>query len=368
MRLPEKGSRAHTRLARGTIALVASLGLLLFAVVWYWDKEEAPPAGQPSAERLEETASRNRPDKDARVADTLPPSLDKGAVVTDLIGDLGLPEGDELIAARIEREQVAPLRSESLTDILDNLSNVDMYYWPGGWYASEYITSRSPLVASVGIHDVSTVLSNRRWLKIQQDLRSVNPEKAAAVLSEKLESALGIYRTVFEEYLAEGRGKKRFQISSNPDGSPTLRGAKLGLLSLVLLAADLESRGASPAVLMVAEEAHKQRERICSSDLSEFEKYVDLDGASLYSRQMLGTGLVATAGQERRAAFELPDRPLKWRTVDLPHYDAEWTPFDIPVRSSGLEPDFSKGRITIRFLADLSDSDFDRILQVARSQ
>ena len=49
----------------------------------------------------------------------------------------------------------------------------------------------------------------------------------------------------------------------------------------------------------------------------------------------------------------------------MPTYDAHATPFDLHGRMWIVPMDFSKGRLTVRYLGDTNDQGFDTILKAA---
>lgn len=281
------------------------------------------------------------------------------------------PDIDE----RIEDTQISVLRKESLERALDNLSEAYMFFWPGVvGRSTDYLTYKLPLPAAVGVFDVETVMSNRRFLKVFDELSHLPKPKAAALINREIERTLPVYRKLVDADLELKKESIRAGAEPRPGGgfvvepqgkNPTWTGMRFKLLALVLLAGNLELEDCHATVLKVGKTASADYAKFCRKDLYNFfSGYCLITAESLYNRQILGTGLLGTSGELVAA------RPagVGLNTQDLTHFDAKATRYDLHGRI-GAEPiDFSKGRITVRWITEIDDEIFERILAGAERE
>lgn len=279
------------------------------------------------------------------------------------------------------------LRSESLTESIELLNQIEMYVWPGPRRGICH-DSRMSLALDVGAFDIESILSNRRFLKVYEELLRIPRAEAAALVNAQIGEALATYQHMFEEYWQEMATSvqqrthvledgtvmirtNRFRISDNVDGTPTFLGMRYQLFSLVMLAGNLRIEGTRSAVLNVLSDAVAQRNRFCAPQTGgEADRYSALAGASLYSRQILATGILLSPDAEADSSLRsLIEDEGRWEVHKMPHYDAEAAPYDLLTRMGGLMPvDHSKGTLNIRIHKPLDDEEFDRICQAAGLQ
>lgn len=97
-------------------------------------------------------------------------------------------------------ERAELLRHETLDESLQSLSDADWFcftHQPNGYSADV------PLSAEAGMEDTLIVLSNRRVLKLHDDLGTLDEPRAAEVLSKTIRYQLGVYRDLFSHEVYE---------------------------------------------------------------------------------------------------------------------------------------------------------------------
>jgi hypothetical protein len=253
------------------------------------------------------------------------------------------------------------------------LSQVDLYYYPGVMFDSGFVIE-TPLSESVGQWDVDSIMSNRRFMKVLQELRAVERGEAGKLVDAELRKGLESYFTLMKGFMSgyaselapdykpkANEGGPGFQVSDNPDGTPTLMGARFKVLALVLLAGNLELMQCNALVRTVVDESLKQRN-------DAYTKHHKSNGLSvlrmvgLYNRQVLATGIVGTCGRPGRAKDAVGQCKLSWRQQDLPAYTAYATPYDRLTHDGPIPPDYSGGKFPVRYLGPMPDAQFDRLL------
>ncbi len=271
--------------------------------------------------------------------------------------------------------QIKALEAESLEDSLRNLAEIEMYVWPGK--ALDAFGLQLPLADSAGEWDVDLVMSNRRFVKVLQEISSLPQAEQAALLRQYMRTSLASYQTLLEEYVRETTEKvlapgvvlvagPSFRMSNNSDGSATLQGARYRLLALLLVAGNARLKEVAPAVLAIAQEARKQRLKFY--DTKQFNRqaaYIMLKHASLYNRQIVGMALLATCVDPADTDGFLSGLDVEWKTKKLTYYDAAATPYDHHASTGSVPVDYSKGELLVRYLGPLGDGKFDRILERA---
>jgi hypothetical protein len=267
---------------------------------------------------------------------------------------------------------VEMLQSESPQESLSLLSDLELFYWPG---AREIGMSHDSPTLSKGIGwwDVDTILSNRRFLKVYRELMALPDVEATDLINAEIKNLLPVYSSMFEETWKKVsamrannpiEGKTSYgvgpslMIINNPDHSPTLVGARLKILGLMIVAGNKKLPGTSAAIKAVVSEATRQRERFYKEETggAPADRLVTLQNCGLYNRQILATALLAmeNTGQSKQGD--------SWESHELTYYDAATTPYDFEVRNLGITPvDFSKGKQIISVHAPLDDVEFDAI-------
>ena len=283
------------------------------------------------------------------------------------------------IPGRVER-QVAELKLESLEQSLANLGDWELWFRPGGYFIEE--SGRGvmlPLRDEDGSGTVDILLSNRRLLKVYEELGAVPTAQAAELINRHFPLWSQQYSEKYAEYVEKGRrvspasvgtgGPGTFYIGGwggkrDDDGLPLLECMRWRLLGLVLVAGNLRLQGTAPRVQQIAEQARAQRDDLYqATELSEGFRALTLTKKSLYNRQVLGYALVQTSPVPEQALAALAATGTEITVKTSPVYDALRTPYDIILMSGPV--DYSKGALALEHLAALSDVDFENIFAAA---
>ena len=304
------------------------------------------------------------------------PAMDAGEDEA-LSGELLARVAPEL-AARISRDRAA-VEQESPEESLSNLGRVGMFYWPGpretggGMVGQSYI----PLSPQIGGADVEAILSNRRFRRILEWLRSVDPVRAAEIVNSGLETALPEYLRVYASERTKNADGYRvdalsgskmivgpvFAVDNVPDEQVVIRGARLEILSLVWVAGLLNLSDSAEHVIRVARLAREQRDTLYDDEaVHDFYKSEMLRMASLYNRQILATGLIGVLPQED-AATSVDSIGAGWEEREMTSYRATVTEFDLPVRSGVIDADYSMPGSQVQWVSPLSDRQFDELCE-----
>lgn len=265
-------------------------------------------------------------------------------------------------------KQISLLKSESVQDSVRMLSEVEMFYWPGHGMDGMMVVIM-PLRGEIGQHDIESIMSNRRFLKVFQELSSLSKAEASDMVIRELRDTMPVYKGLYEkqvEALIQGRKNApkganmsaglSLQINNNSDHAPTLAGARFKLLSLILLAGNLNLEAARPTIREIAEFACQQRNGLYAPHevLTSSDRFCVLCDGTLYNRQIIACGLqqqTASAGDT-------------WQERTLTRFDARATPYDLLSRGGGpIKPDYSKGSIKVAFPQPIDDATVDGLVK-----
>lgn len=224
---------------------------------------------------------------------------------------------------------VLRLKQESSQESIANLSDARMFYSPG-------IPDRGGR-GMIPTHDLDElqvldrICSNRRFVKILQDLSKLSKREASDLVAAQIDISLPLYKSMYDKTytdLVAARSDPTtrpttsgltFQTANNPDGTPSLLGLRLQILGLLLVAGDLDLADAFPSIERAAAVALKQRSTIYeTSAIARIDRLVLLREASLYNRSILAT---AAVGPRQRPNTERVLRKLNG-------FDATVTPYD----------------------------------------
>ncbi len=272
-------------------------------------------------------------------------------------------------------QDVATLNKESLPISLSMLSEVEMFYWPGG-QPEDMAGVILPFGKEIGQWEIEAICSNRRFLKVCLELASLPRDEASKLVENEIGTIFPIYQDLFTETWAQVQNTRAnypvdnqqtytvgpsLQIGNNPDHTPTLAGARLKLFSLLMIAGDLHLAETSGAYKKVLDEAIRQRTYFYGDNGLEGDRFMTLKTIWLYNRQILATAFLGMRNSP------LWDEEQRWTGHELTTYDAVFTPYDLLTRHQGpLPADFTKGKQIIKFHAPLDDSEFDSILSSMR--
>jgi hypothetical protein len=288
----------------------------------------------------------------------------------------------EPIFKRVQAE-IAGLRAESLEQSLANLGDWELWEYPGA-FIEEGGRLKLPLEDTEGTGTVHRILSNRRFLKVYQQVGALVPARAAAVVNTYFPIWFQQYSAKYAKYVEKGRQLSPASVESggpgtsyiggwgggtDDDGLPSLQCMRWRLLGLVLIAGNLRLQGTAPWVQKIAEEARAQRDYLyqAGEELSTGFRFVAITRRSLYNRQILGYALIRTSSQPERGLAMLAAGPWVAPTVEvrlLTVFDAVRTPYDMGLMGGPV--DYSKGSLTVEHLPPITDGRFDTILTVSR--
>lgn len=308
-----------------------------------------------------------------------------GAAITALFlawnARAGAAERDSVLPTAESRIDsiVEVLKAESLEDSLDNLYQVNFFTWPGGgldgggsWTHHE---GRAVLADDAGTRDIHSILSNRRFVKLYEELKSIDRARAGELVRDHLVRALEEYVGLYEQYERTARpmfhaykmkpdqsgamSGPGFVIATREPTDRVLLGARYEVLSLVWLAGALGLTEVSEAVRNAALEAQAQREDLRTAE-EIHQIYCDrmLEKATLYSREIVAFGLVntSTEPEELRALMRSWDViPNEYHSTG---FDSAWSPYDFGI----ARPAIAELRIAITCFGRVSDEAFDVLL------
>jgi hypothetical protein len=313
--------------------------------------------------------------------------------------DLDLPKQDDAV------EQVASspgtfqriamhvnqVRSESLKESFTNLARVNMFFWPGPLSSDSLAILHGeelPLPASTGQQDIDAIFSNRRFLKVFQESQPLSKGALTTMVKEEFVQKMPLYQDLFSKFMLtnkdhftseaisrhiqanphEGISGPCIAINSGHDDEsqdePFLSGVRLALFANILVSAAADLDTLSPQIKNVTRHALQQRDALYRDKKEYYYFFIReaLGRGSLYNRQILATGLLATCVNSSRAEEIMHALKLKWLETKLPAYDARLTPYDLMAKNGMYQPDFSKGSVTIRYSSPMDDATFDRIV------
>jgi hypothetical protein len=334
------------------------------------------------------------------------PSQIAGVVATDIMRPAGTIANPDPARERLDRSPMRrssapepPLvlrrgrREEVLTALLNKLSletpaesvqkldQVGEYYWPGT-PATRLFTTSDHLRSAAEEALVELILSNRRFLKVLDELAKMPKEEASRLIAAEIQNTLPLYRLGETEFVGKYKalgppvidGEWTYhvlpghQVGNNPDGSPTLQGLRLKLLALALAAGTLELSDARPAILGLTAMAVAQRGYRLDPTFLDQELYDHfLFKGAVFSTRILGTALIGTSPAGLRASADDPAQAGMWYTATLPMYNADRTAHDLPTQSSRQTwaTDFSYGRQTVYIREPMTDAEFDQLVLAA---
>ena len=295
---------------------------------------------------------------------------------------LDWPEGMTRI-----RRQIEVLSDESLTESMDNLYQVNMFSWPGGGHEGGFagFGKALPLRDKAGESDLDNIISNRRFVRIFEELTQMPKESAADLVADHLDTALSTYQSLFNDFVTASKSHFRADSAQpNEHGAiigpvwigetedekqVVLLGARYNVLSLVWIAGSLDLAKCHGQVKEVARQSMLQREWSYNEDeLHDFYRSVILEKLSLYNRQILAFGLAGTSDKMKDLKQMLSERGVRQIRLETSRFDALLTPYDLPVRSGHAEPDMSKGVIEIECYGAVDDSTLDELISACTSQ
>ncbi|MBS3822178.1 MAG: hypothetical protein KGY81_10495 [Phycisphaerae bacterium] len=337
----------------GVAVLVAATAIVLI-VIWRMNTGDTQTQGiVPTPPGSSELGV-----QDGQQADAM--SSSSSAVVEDAAGlgeigdealrlnDIGASVGHRTALGRT-RSLIDVLKAESTLQSVENLDTVDDFYYPG--YFSQTIPPR-PFDA------VERLLSNRRFLKLVDELSDMREQQRAELIRRHLRHFVEQYQAILAS-AAEQPDSPRdlFRISEVEGMGPTLTGTRYALQSLVMIAALTGTEDLWPDIQALFTESPLGP----TPDLSPFGKPLI---AKLEQSPMLPDGIRAQAvylmasngnptqlakvGLDSRAVLKHVNAEMT-EVRQLPDFRAEVGPYDM-LHKAGLAVDLSHGSLELEFL------------------
>lgn len=307
--------------------------------------------------------------------------IDNDAILSDLQDEIVQEIVNEAPILSIKKQiykQIGIFKNESLEESISKLYEVESYYWPGAKH-SGFFNPAFPLGPDIGQLDIDRIMSNRRFLKVYQEMSYISKKEADILLNKEIRRSLSEYQTLFEEYMLKNKpyfdslksgripdSGPVYQISNRKDGSPTLAGIRLKVLSLVLLAGNLKLDGTQEVVKEVTANAVKRKEQLYMDPFSNSNVSTDLlVNAGLYNRQILITGILGTTFSAEKEKQFLEHMNCYKQKKTLTHFNANATEYDLhSEKQGGPTPiDYSEGTIEIEYIEPIDDSTFELMLK-----
>lgn len=227
-----------------------------------------------------------------------------------------------------------------------------------------------PFPAENGTSDVHMVMSNRRFLKVLEELAAMPKSQAASIVNREINETLSQYLSIRDElvdgFRETGDLRPDTQYSNNPDKSPSFQGLRYKLLALVFAAGNLGLDETQPAIQKVAKTAIKQRKHwYYSREFSRLERAQIFAGLGIYNRQILTIGLFGSSGKHKQEFQDiLKEVGVGLQKYKLTYFDAYATPYDYLAKGGAMSADYSRGEQIVEFPEPIDDKSFDTILKV----
>jgi hypothetical protein len=284
------------------------------------------------------------------------------------------------LARRIGND-IAQVEEESIEAGLRKLSDVNLYYWPGPATPSAVeVGELIPLGKEIGQADLDAIMSNRRFRKVVDALGRLDNRRAAEAVSSELSAAMNQYMPLYEDELRrQAPFYKLDKMKPGPyagpgfvtgnvrEGKVVVAGARLKVLALVWISGMLGLADTAQQVEHVARAALKQRTELYEDQtLDAFFRSEMLTYASIYNRQIISSGVVGAARNSKLGVSAMKAAGVQWQERKLALFSSALTEYDLPVRSGVMQPDYSRGSLTVRFVSPLNDANFEVLLKEMR--
>jgi hypothetical protein len=244
-------------------------------------------------------------------------------------------------------------RGETTSETVFKLYYVNEYYNP--FAMGEYIMDANRDQIALNL-----IMSSGRFRTAVNELRKMDKAAAAQLVRTNLLSALASYSHMYDEYLRQmapnfrlttdktNYGMIAFQVTAK-DGEETIIGEKMKVFTLVWISGMLKLADNQELVEQVAGLALKQKRELNDPALESRFQASMLHSASLYNRQILGSGLIGVTCREAGVESEVMEAVgIQWQQQTLAAYEA---------------PDYATGEVTVNFLSPMNDTSFDRLLR-----
>lgn len=248
---------------------------------------------------------------------------------------------------------IANLKKETLEDSLANLDNVDDFYYPGFYSCS---------VRSKPFDAVHTILSNRRFIKLYDQLRSKSHNEQYIYLNKTFKDKLLQYYDLLSRYnnpiLSRDDYLELARISDIPGKPRTLFGTRLAMQSIALLSGALGNMQMWPELREAFQNPTIGRE----ASLGEYDTFVR---QSLNRHPVFPIGIQAQviwllsqySEEDEATQYGLDSSNAKsfvsdnmLQTINVPNYQSRTTIYGLSFISSGKLIDLSYGGHSFKFL------------------
>jgi len=276
------------------------------------------------------------------------------------------------------------LEKEPIQLSLDRLDEYSMYTWGGAWliyWKDTYTMDDIPLKSGVCRKDIICVMSNRRFVRLIEELEKLSKAEAGKLVANEIVGTLSIYRRLWDEQMECTDQVKKVEYRDaikgtralsayKIHGQPTLLGVRLKMLGLLVIAGNLQMQEAHSAVMKVIDVAIEQRNELYYNPVY-FKPAAAhmLVEASLYSRQILATAALGTSVE-----FPTQDEIVKgvggsFKSEKLQRYTESITRYGRRCHEYEVMKNPPEGSLPVRYLEAIRDSQFDLIINaVAKAE
>jgi hypothetical protein len=284
------------------------------------------------------------------------------------------------------RKQIETVAGETLSESLANLYQLNMWYWPGGPHPEGSFVIHGqellPLDPAIGESDLHYILSNRRFLRVFQELAQMDRSSAAALVKTSLRTATEEHDALYAEYAKYTAPHYRYEtIRTDEHGAVSgggivtstvneterhVNALRYNVLALTWIAGALGLGECHDLVVDISERAMgHQRQAGDASELHEVYRRNVLKHISLYNRQILAFSLARTSPNASSIEQKLLESGVTETELYAAPFDALLTPYDIPARTRIYEE--REGGRTIVCYTDVGDDTFEAVVSVCTS-
>lgn len=279
---------------------------------------------------------------------------------------------------RIARLLAAKLKDESLLESLSKLQE------QGPHSDVSTAVTEGRLIYRTGIplpkdsdgcaNELLRILNNARFVKLIQELPAMPKAEMAALVTKEIETSLAQYDKSYNFHF-EIAVKHYDSVKNDRKGKVLvpafleLRGLRHRVLALLFIAGHLQLRESQAMVEKIVDYAVRQRDKLYDQNLFEYDfASVMLDRETLYHRQILGSALLGTCLTPNEAQQVLADIGAKYQDRKLKPYDQMLSVVHAPFERKALRLlDDREGKIGIRLVEPLDDSQFNRLAEAAKN-
>ena len=269
------------------------------------------------------------------------------------------------------------LEKEPIQLSLARLDEYNMYTWGGEWIFYEkrtYGMDDIPLKPGVCRKDMICIMSNRRFLKLMEELGMLPRAKAGELVGKDIVSTLSLYRKLWDEQMECTDQVKKVQyrdpnkptralLAYNIHGRPTLLGVRSKMLALLAIAGNLQLQEARSGVMQVIDLAIEQRNEFYNNPVY-FESAAAhmLVEASLYNRQILATAALGTSVEFSAQEAIVKAAGCSFKSEKVQRYTEIITRYGRLSHEYEIMKNPPEGSLTVRYLEPISDSQFGLII------